>query len=334
MLDEHTRRKKAGKGQKRPGPVKNVLSLIGNTPLVKLNALSKGIPAGIWAKLEYYNPSGSTKDRIALWMIEEAERRGEISKGAVVVEPTSGNTGIGLALVCALKGYRMIAVMPEAMSGERKSLMEYLGARVILVPSCGDVKRGFTREDIENTIRKAREIVEETPNAFMPNQFENPDNPRAHAETTAREILDQTGGAFDCFVTACGTGGTFSGVAEVLKKEVPHIQRVVVEPSGSAVLSGCEPGFHKIQGIGEGFIPCTMHVELADRIIQVGDQESLETARRLAREEGILAGISGGANVFASLEVGASLEEGQVIVTIIPDHAFRYLSTALFRRTD
>jgi cysteine synthase A len=313
-------------------PIASVLSLIGRTPIVKLEKMSKEFPAEIWAKLEFYNPSGSIKDRIALRMLEEAERRGQISEGAVIVEPTSGNTGIGLALVCALKGYQMIAVMPEAMSDERKKLIEYLGARVELVPSCGDVKRGFTREDIENTVKRAEEIIEEIPNSYMPNQFENPDNPAVHAETTAVEILEQTNGEFDVFVMACGTGGTFSGVAEVLNNKCPKIERIVVEPSESAVLSGCEAGFHKIQGIGEGFIPCTMNTDLADRVIQVGDEDSIVTSQRLAREEGILTGISGGANVFASLKIAESLEKGQVVLTIIPDNAFRYFSTELFQK--
>ncbi len=314
------------------GPIESVLSLIGRTPIVKLVKMSKELPAEIWAKLEFYNPSGSIKDRIALRMIEEAERRGQVSEGAVIVEPTSGNTGIGLALVCALKGYQMIAVMPEAMSDERKMLIEYLGARVELVPSCGDVERGFTREDIENTVKRAKEIIEEIPNSYMPNQFENPDNPAVHAETTAMEIMEQTDGEFDVFVMACGTGGTFSGVAEVLSNKCPKIERIVVEPSGSAVLSGCEAGFHRIQGIGEGFIPCTMNTDLADRVIKVGDEDSIITSQRLAREEGILTGISGGANVFASLEIAESLQAGQVVLTIIPDNAFRYFSTELFQK--
>lgn len=312
--------------------VDSVLSLIGKTPMVKLKRLSKDMPAEIWAKLEFYNPSGSVKDRIALRMLEEAEKRGEITKGAVIVEPTSGNTGIGLALVCALKDYHMIAVMPEAMSNERKMLLEYLGAKVELIPSCcDDISKGFTKEDVERTLERAREIVEQTPNAFMPNQFENPDNPKVHAETTAQEILDQTGGKFNAFITACGTGGTFSGVAGILKKSYPHIKRIVVEPSGSAVISGCEAGFHKIQGIGEGFIPCTMNTELVDEIVQVNDKEAIETARRLAREEGILTGISGGANVFASLKIGKNMAAGDIIVTIIPDNVLRYFSTELFQ---
>jgi len=311
-------------------PVESILSLVGNTPLVKLGRISKDIPAQIWAKLEYYNPSGSVKDRIALRMLEEAERRGEITKGAVIVEPTSGNMGIALALVCALKGYQMVAVMPEAMSSERRMLLEYLGAKVEVIPSCEDAGKGFTKEDIERTLERAREIVEATPNSFMPNQFENPDNPRTHAETTALEILEQTEGRFDAFVAACGTGGTFSGVARAIKGRYPQIRMVVVEPARAAVMSGCEAGFHKIQGIGEGFVPCTMDVDMADEIIQVDDDEALQTARRLARAEGILTGISGGANVFASLKLGKEMRTDGVIVTVIPDNALRYFSTELF----
>jgi cysteine synthase A len=318
-------------GKRMSGPLGSVISLIGNTPIVELKRLSRDIPADIWAKLEYCNPSGSIKDRIALRMIEEAEKRGEVREGAVIVEPTSGNTGIALALVCALKGYRMIAVLPEAMSKERRMLLEFLGAEVEVVPSAGSVEKGFTKEDIECTVERAREIASSTPNSFMPNQFENPDNPLAHAEITAEEIIRQTGGRFDVFVAACGTGGTFSGIAETLGRLYPRIRRVVVEPSGSAVMSGCEAGFHKIQGIGEGFIPCTMHMDQADEVIQVEDKESFTTARRLAREEGILTGISGGANVYASMKLGESMDEGSVIVTIIPDNAYRYFSTDLFQ---
>jgi cysteine synthase A len=312
-------------------PVENVLSLIGNTPIVKLKRISEDIPAEIWAKLEFYNPSGSVKDRIALRMLEEAEKRGEISEGALIVEPTSGNTGIGLALVCAIKGYQMLAVMPEAMSKERRMLLEYLGARVEVIPSCSDVEKGFTKEDIEKTLETAQNIVEETPNSYMPNQFENPDNPKVHAETTAAEILEQTEGKFDAFVAACGTGGTFSGVAGILKEKYPEIKRIVVEPSESAVMSGCEAGFHKIQGIGEGFIPCTMNTELVDEVIQVDDKEAFFVTRCLAKDEGILTGISGGANVFASHKMGERMKEGSIIVTIIPDNAFRYFSTELFQ---
>lgn len=313
-------------------PVESILSLIGNTPMVKLKRISREIPAEIWAKLEFFNPSGSVKDRIALRMLEEAEKLGLVTKGAVIVEPTSGNMGIGLALVCALKGYQMIAVMPEAMSMERRMILELLGAKIELVPTSGDIEKGVTKEDMERTLERAKKIVEETPNSFSPNQFKNFYNPKEHAETTAMEILEQTNGKFDAFVAACGTGGTFSGVAEVLKKKYPRIKRIVVEPAGSAVMSGCEACYHKIQGIGEGFIPDVMNVELADQVVQVNDDEAIATARRLAKEEGILAGISGGANVFASLNVGKTMEKGSIIVTIIPDNAFRYFSTELFQK--
>lgn len=311
-------------------PVDDILSLIGNTPMIKLKRISKDCPAEVWAKLESYNPSGSVKDRIALKMIEEAEKRGDISKGTTIVEPTSGNTGIGLALVCAIKGYRMIAVMPEAMSEERVKVIKQLGAQVVVVPSCKSAEYGFTKEDIERTLARAIEIVNETPNSYLPNQFENPDNPKMHSETTAMEILEQTGGKFEAFVAASGTGGTFSGVAEVLKKKFPNIKRVVVEPDSSAVMSGGEPDFHKIQGIGEGFIPENMNMDLVDDIIRVDDQTAISTAQLLAKKEGVLCGFSGGANVFAALKVGQSLGEGSVVVTIIPDNANRYFSTEIF----
>ncbi len=310
----------------------NAESLIGNTPMLKLKKISRDIPGEVWAKLEFHNPSGSVKDRIALGMIEEAERKGLISKGATVVEPTSGNTGIGFSLVCALKGYKMIAVMPEAMSIERRKIMQYLGARVEIFPSsCGDPSKGFTKEDLEGTLERARQLVKEIPNSFMPNQFENPDNPFVHGETTAAEILEQTGGKFDAYVAACGTGGTFTGVAEILKEKHPGIKRVVVEPASSAVIAGNPPGFHKIEGIGEGFIPKNMCTELADVVFPVEDDVAMDYARRLAREEGLLCGISSGANVFASLEIGKDMGEDSVIVTLIPDNAYRYFSTDLFR---
>ena len=308
----------------------NILALIGDTPMIKLKKISEGNPSEIWAKLEYFNPTGSVKDRIALRMIEEAEKRGDIKEGATIVEPTSGNTVIGLALVCALKGYKMIAVLPEAMSVERIQIMEQLGAKVDIVPSCSDASLGFTKEDIENTLQRAIDIVEETPNSFLPNQFDNPDNPKMHADTTAREILQQTGGNFDAFVAASGTGGTFSGVAEVLKNEHPEIKRIVVEPATAAVMSGGEPCAHNIQGIGEGFIPDNMNMELVDGIETVSDEAAIAMAKRLAKEEGILCGISSGGNVVAALEVGKTLKEGSTVVTIIPDNAFRYFSTEIF----
>jgi len=311
-------------------PLESVLELVGSTPMVKLKRISEEIPAEIWGKLEFFNPSGSVKDRIALKMLEEAEKRNEIASGATIIEPTSGNTGIALALVCALKGYRMIAVMPEAVSKERRMIIELLGAMVELVPS-KDKEKGVTREDMENVVERAKKLNEKISNSYIPNQFENEDNPKAHAETTAAEILEQTNGKFSAFVAACGTGGTFTGVAKVLKERYPEIKRVVVEPKGSAVLSGYEAGHHKIQGIGEGFIPKVMCAEFADEIICVSDYEAFLTTRRLWREEGIFGGISSGANVFASLKIGKNMKEGDIIVTLIPDHGLRYFSTELFQ---
>lgn len=318
------------KGEKVDRPVESALELIGYTPMIKLKRISWDIPAEIWAKLEFFNPSGSIKDRIALRMLDAAEKRDQISKGCMIIEPTSGNTGISLALVCALKGYRMLAVMPEAVSKERKMIIELLGGKVELV-ECVDKVKGVTREDMEGVVARAKELAAKFPNSFMPNQFINADNPKAHAESTATEILRQTGGKFSAFVAACGTGGTFTGVASVLKDRHPEIKKVLVEPSGSAVISGCEPGHHNIQGIGEGFIPDVMDVELVDEIIQVGDSDAIATTRGLWKEEGIMAGFSGGANVFASLKIGKDLDEGDVIITIIPDNGLRYLSRDEFQ---
>jgi cysteine synthase A len=311
-------------------PVDSVLELVGNTPLVKLKRISSDIPAEVWGKLEFCNPSGSVKDRIALRMLEGAEKRGDVVEGTTVIEPTSGNTGIALALVCSLKGYRMIAVMPDAVSRERRMIMELLGAEVELVECC-DGQKGISREDMENVLARATELSREVSKSFVPNQFVNEDNPKAHMETTAIEILEQTGGRFKAFVAACGTGGTFTGVSRVLKEKHPHIKRIAVEPSGSAVLSGWHAGHHKIQGIGEGFVPDVMSVELADEIVMVDDDDAFATACRLWKEEGIMAGPSSGANVSASLKVGRELEAGDVIVTVIPDTGMRYFSTELFQ---
>ena len=311
------------------GPVDSVLELIGHTPMVKLKRISREIPAEIWAKLEYLNPSGSIKDRIALRMIEEAERSGKITAGATIVEPTSGNTGIALALVCALKGYRMIAVVPEAVSRERRMLVEQLGGRVEVVKDDG--VEGVSKEDMWGVVQRARELVAKIPNSFMPDQFVNESNPCAHAETTAAEILEQTNGRLNAFVAACGTGGTFTGVAQVLKATRPEVRNIAVEPSGSAVLSGRASGHHKIQGIGEGFIPKVMRQDLADEIVAVSDDEAFAMARRLWKEEGIMGGISSGANVYAALKIGTGLKPGSVIVTIIADSGLRYLSTELFQ---
>jgi len=225
----------------------------------------------------------------------------------------------------------MIAVMPEAVSKERRMIMELLGAKVELV-ACNEKEKGITKEDIEKVLKRVKELNEKIPCSFVPNQFENQDNPQAHAQTTAKEILTQTGGNFQAFVAACGTGGTFTGVARVLKESHPEIKRVVVEPSGSAVLSSCEAGFHKIQGIGEGFIPDVLEVELADQVVHVSDDEAIVTALRLWKEEGIMAGLSSGANVFASMKIGKDMKKGDVIVTLIPDSGLRYFSTELFQR--
>lgn len=310
-------------------PFESALDLVGLTPMIKLKRISRDIPAEIWAKLEFFNPSGSIKDRIALKMLEEAERHNQINNDTVIIEPTSGNTGISLAFVCALKGYEMIAVMPEAVSKERKMIVELFGGKVDLI-KCVDKEKGVTKDDMECVVERAKELTEKFPNSFMPDQFTNDDNPKAHSETTAMEILEQTEGRFRAFVAACGTGGTFTGVARVLQEKHPEIKRVVVEPSGSAVISGCEPCYHKIQGIGEGFIPETMCVELVDEIVQVSDKDAIATTRRLWKEEGIMGGFSSGANVFASLEIGKNMNEGDVIVTLIPDNGMRYLSTKEF----
>jgi cysteine synthase A len=306
-----------GSNRNTEGPFDSVLELIGRTPMVKLKRISREIPAEIWAKLEYLNPSGSIKDRIALRMIEEAERTGKITAGATIVEPTSGNTGIALALVCALKGYRMIAVVPEAVSRERRMLVEQLGGWVEVVKDDGI--EGVSKEDMEGVVRRACELIAKIPNSFMPDQFMNESNPCAHAETTAAEILEQTNGRLNAFVAACGTGGTFTGVAQVLKATRPEVRNIAVEPSGSAVLSGRASGHHKIQGIGEGFIPKVMRQDFADDIVAVSDDEAFATARRLWKEEGIMGGISSGANVYAALKIGAGMKPGSVIVTIIAD---------------
>ncbi|UCE22298.1 MAG: cysteine synthase A [Candidatus Aminicenantes bacterium] len=311
----------------------SVLTLIGNTPLVRLKRIKKDIQATILAKLEYYNPSGSVKDRIALFMIEEAERQGKIKKGDCIVEPTSGNTGTSLALVCALKGYRMIAVMPEQMSQERKDMMTAFGAELVLVPSQGDAEPGtFTKADVETTLAKAEELASK-PDHFMPNQFSNPANTLAHQQTTAEEIWDATDGHVDAFVAGVGTSGTAMGVSLGLKKKNPKAIIYVVEPAESAVIAGECPGYHRIQGIGEGFVPDLLEHEYYDEIIKVTDVEAKATACRLARLEGIFAGYSAGANVFASLKVARKLGGEKTVVTVIPDSGMKYLSTELFHHS-
>lgn len=306
-----------GKMQK----AKSTLELIGSTPILQLRRLPQKQDATIWAKLECFNPGGSVKDRICLGMIEAAEKAGKIRQGATIVEPTSGNTGIGLAMVCAVKGYRLILTMPETMSIERRSLLAAYGAQLELTPG---------NEGMRGAIRRAEEIVQKNEGFFMPQQFKNPANPNTHRETTAQEILSQLQGEIDAFVAGVGTGGTITGVGEVLKKKLRGVKIVAVEPARSPVLSGGNPGPHKIQGIGAGFVPDVLNTGIIDQIITVQDEEAAETARRMAREEGILVGISSGAAAFGALQVARELGKGKIVVVILPDTGERYLSTGLF----
>lgn len=300
---------------------KSTLELIGSTPILQLRRLPQKQDATIWAKLECFNPGGSVKDRICLGMIEAAEKAGKIRQGATIVEPTSGNTGIGLAMVCAVKGYRLILTMPETMSIERRSLLAAYGAQLELTPG---------NEGMRGAIRRAEEIVQKNEGFFMPQQFKNPANPNTHRETTAKEILSQLQGKIDGFVAGVGTGGTITGVGEVLKKKLRGVKIVAVEPARSPVLSGGNPGPHKIQGIGAGFVPDVLNTGIIDQIITVQDEEAAETARRMAREEGILVGISSGAAAFGALQVARELGKGKIVVVILPDTGERYLSTGLF----
>lgn len=297
--------------------VKNVLELIGWTPMVKLNRIVDEDMAKIYAKLESFNPGGSAKDRISLSMIEDAEKKGKIKSGATIVEPTSGNTGIGLAMVCAVKGYKCILTMPESMSLERIYILKSYGAEVVLTPAV---------EGMRGAIKKAEEIIKKTKNSFMPQQFSNPANPDIHRRTTAEEILTATDGKLDAFVAGVGTGGTITGVGEVLKKKNSRIKIVGVEPSGSAVLSGKTAGPHRIQGIGAGFIPEVLNREIIDDIITVEDKQAFQVTKRLAREEGLFVGISSGAAVFAALKVAKDLGKGKRVVVILPDRGERYFS--------
>jgi cysteine synthase A len=298
-----------------------ITELIGNTPVVRLNKLVGKEDAVIWAKLESFNPGGSVKDRICLSMIEAAEKEGKIKPGATIIEPTSGNTGIGLAMVCAAKGYRLILTMPETMSIERRMLLQAYGAELILTPGS---------EGMRGAVKRAEELAKENKNYFMPQQFKNPANPDIHRRTTAQEILRQVKESIDAFVSGVGTGGTITGVGEVLKSQYPGIKIVAVEPAASPVLSGGTPGPHKIQGIGAGFIPDVLNMKIIDSIITVKDDEAKETAVRLAEKEGLLVGISSGAAAFAALKVARELGKGKTVVVILPDTGERYLSTGLF----
>ncbi len=300
----------------------NITQTVGGTPLVKLNSLTEGLKATVLVKMESHNPLSSVKDRIGIAMIEAAEKAGDLEPGATLVEPTSGNTGIGLAFAAAAKGYKLILTMPETMSMERRKLLAALGAELILTPG-GDGMPG--------AIKKAEELVGEIPNAMMPQQFDNAANPEAHRKTTAVEIWEDTDGAVDAFVAGVGTGGTLTGVGSALKERKADVQVVAVEPSASPVISGGEPGSHRIQGIGAGFIPTNLDTKLVDEVIQISGDNAGKTARRLAKEEGILCGISSGGNVWAALELAKRPEnEGKTIVTIICDTGERYLSTWLF----
>jgi cysteine synthase len=301
----------------------NIGLTIGSTPIVRLNWMTRGMHAEVLAKLEFKNPLGSVKDRIGLAMIEAAEAKGLISGGSLIVEPTSGNTGIALAFICAAKKYRLVLTMPETMSVERRKLLKHLGAELVLTPG---------HEGMPGAIRKAGEILETTPDAYMPNQFANPANPEIHRRTTAEEIWKDTGGKVDILVSGVGTGGTITGVAEAIKQKKPSFKAIAVEPSASPVLSGGKPGPHKIQGIGAGFVPEVLNVKIIDEIILVSNDDAMETARALARHEGILCGISSGAAVWAALEVARRPEnKGKHIVAILPSTGERYLSTELFR---
>lgn len=305
----------------------NIIETIGHTPLVKLNRLTAGLEATVAIKAEYFNPLGSVKDRIGAAMIEAGEKAGKINKDTIIVEPTSGNTGIALAFVAAAKGYKLILTMPESMSLERRTLLALLGAKLVLTPAA---------EGMKGAIAKANQIVAETPNSFIPQQFENEANPEVHRKTTAEEIWNDTDGKIDILISAVGTGGTITGISEVIKARKPSFKAIAVEPKDSPVITQTlkgepvKPGPHKIQGTGAGFVPKNLHLPIVDEVITVSNEDALATARRLAKEEGILAGISSGANVFAAIEVAKRPEnKGKLIVTVACSTGERYLSTAL-----
>ena len=301
---------------------KNINSTVGSTPLVRLNAVADGLQAEILAKLEFFNPLGSVKDRIGVSMIEAAEEKGLINPETTIVEPTSGNTGIALAFVCAVRKYSLILTMPETMSIERRKLLKHLGAKLVLTPGADGMK---------GAIAKAQEILNTTSNVYMPDQFSNPANPEIHRKTTAEEIWSDTGGNVDIFVSGVGTGGTITGVSEVIKSRKPSFKAVAVEPSDSPILSGGQPGPHKIQGIGAGFVPDVLNTKIIDEIVTVTNEQAFETARKLAAQDGILCGISSGAAVWAAMEIAKRAEnKGKQIVVVLPSTGERYLSTDLF----
>ncbi len=301
----------------------DITTTVGNTPLVRLSKMAEGLEAEVIAKLEFFNPLGSVKDRIGIAMIEAAEHQGQIRPDTLIVEPTSGNTGIALAFVCAAKGYRLCLTMPETMSMERRKLLRHLGAQLVLTPG---------GEGMKGAILKAEEILTSSKDAHMPNQFKNPANPDIHRKTTAEEIWQDTEGAVDIMVAGVGTGGTITGVSEVIKARKPSFKAIAVEPAASAILSGGQAGPHKIQGIGAGFIPDVLNVNVIDEVIAVTNEDAFDMGRRLAEEEGILCGISSGAAVWAALEVAKRSENrGKQIVVVLPSTGERYISTDLFK---